>query len=142
MEGWEKVIDSAQASTWIKQLPNGDTIARNVMKLNLPAEVAFNMYQEVDPESASYMPFIDKKKVLKDWGPYDKVWQYELKLNWAVKYVCGMSSSLPLHVIVKPNWPDQDTFSYMAIPYDLEKNVNLETLGPYRADIGMIVQDP
>jgi hypothetical protein len=142
LEGWKQVVDSPIGSIWMKTAENGDTLARITHKIELPAEICLMMYTDPSPEACDYTPNVKSKKCIKDWGPDDKVWLYHLELNWALRYIMGFPEILPLHVVKKEDYPEKGSYSYTCVPYDVEKNINLETLGPYRADTGCFTPDP
>ena len=47
-----------------------------------------------------------------------------------------------MRMITRENWPEQGAYGYAILPYDEEKGVTLEELGPMKVKCGVIKPHP
>lgn len=100
------------------------------------------MLVTTDKESIVWRDFVSGIDVLKDWGPEDNVSRWHLQLPWALKYMMSYPDSLVMRTVVKKNSPQDGMHCYAIIPYDIEKNINLESNGIMKIKTGVVKEHP
>lgn len=109
--------------------------------LDVPCWAASVMFGDFDnPEYCTWMESQGMKsiKLARDFGPGDEVYECELNMPRAVRYVMSMPPSLHLRVVQRHDWPSPGQWAYSSIPYDMEKNIAMTSIGWFKMESGVI----
>ena len=64
-----------------------------------------------------------------------------MSLPWALQYVFSLPDYMSFRIVMRRNWPQQNQFAYVFVPYDPEKG-EVETLGKVKISAGTIIPHP
>ena len=141
-DGWTEMINEEKFKMVTKKVRPDETLLRGALELDLPASQTLLMFTYVGAERKEWDDQCKSSEVVKELAAGDKVCKWELKLNRAIKAVMKMPDKICMRMIVRENWPEQGSFGYALLPYDLEKNLTLEEFGPMKIKCGVIKPHP
>lgn len=143
-QGWREVSNTSDLVAYTKDGEQG-TYCRLTLKLALSPRQCLEMFVNTGPESLAWRSNLSNVELLKDFGPTDKVVMYNLSLPWAIRYVLSVPPKVCVRIVYRVGWPEPQDYAYVAVPYDSEKNVVLEQMGPMGIKTGIIspnLEDP
>ena len=69
-------------------------------------------------------------EIVRDFGPVVALILMAPKVPFIMKYLKPMPEKTPLRLVTRRDFPAPGDFSYIAVPYDNERNVAIEEVGP------------
>eukprot|EP00928_Gymnodinium_smaydae_P024725 TRINITY_DN19924_c0_g4_i1.p1 TRINITY_DN19924_c0_g4~~TRINITY_DN19924_c0_g4_i1.p1 ORF type:complete len:309 (-),score=66.27 TRINITY_DN19924_c0_g4_i1:189-1115(-) len=141
-EGWQLIVEEPQCVFYTKPGPNGSTYLRYTMTADIRSEQFFDMMTDYSPESVQWRDRIRSTTILHDYGPDDKVIQQELDLPWAMRYVMSIPDKMAVRIVSRRNWPSATDYAYAAVPFDVENNVCVESMGMLKIKTGVVSPHP
>ena len=64
-----------------------------------------------------------------------------MNLPWAFQYIFSLPDYMTFRVVVRRNWPEQNQFAYVFVPFDPQKG-EVEELGKIKVSAGTLRADP
>jgi len=139
--GWSIAVDELGMVLHTKTSADGAMYLRYAVSVPLSVEQASDMFVNWTPASAQWRERMKNIRVLRDYGPNDQVVQYEPDMPWAIRYIMSLPTTMCLRICSRANWPATNDFAYACLPFDPERNVCLEEMGPLKVKTGVISPD-
>ena len=141
-DGWKEMLKEEGFIMVTKDLRPDLTMMRAIVNIDLPVKEADLMMTHIGSERTEWDENCKKCEVVKELGPGDQVCNWELKLNRVLKTVFKVPDKMCMRFMKRQDWPEKGSVGYAIMPYDLEKGVTLEELGPMKIKVGVIKPDP
>ena len=137
-DGWRLVTETPSMTAWVKPGRGKDTFMRMVVPLDLPMEQAVEMLTNLGPESLVWRENFGSTELVHDYGPDDRVYKVGVKMPWVIKYIMSVPETMAMRVVLRHDFPNVGCISYVVVPFDIERHVALEEMGPLKIKSGVI----
>ena len=141
-DGWKLVCDTPEITGWTSPGRDKDTLMRCCMSIDMPPEQCGEMMCNFSPESIAWRETMSSLELLQDYGPSDKVVKMGLKVPWLLRYMMSIPDEMAMRIVYRTDYPNPGDTSYVVVPFDVEKQVALESVGPMKIKSGVISPHP
>ena len=101
------------------------------------------MMLSTSEDRITWQPELLSAEILKEYGsPDDTLQRFKYKLPIAIKYLMSIPESIDVRICKRENWPEENNYAYMSIPFDVEKNEAVEEIGGMKLKTGVVMPDP
>ena len=100
------------------------------------------MFSNTSQDMLTWFTDLKSIEIINEFGPGDTLCKWNLQLSWALMYIMSIPEELTIRMVTRPNWPQENSYSYCTIPYDPEKHVPVEKYGPIKIESGCIMPHP
>ena len=140
-EGWVELMDEENMVCLVRKTESGDSLIRSTIKKDIPAEHALECFLNTDQESLTWREDYKEVEVLEQISPDNKLVKFRMSLPWAFQYIFSLPDYMTFRVVVRRNWPEQNQFAYVFVPFDPQKG-EVEELGKIKVSAGTLRADP
>ena len=101
-----------------------------------------DMLMTKGPESLEWNDKLSFIEVVGDYGPDDKIVELGMKLPWLIKYMMSVPDVLCMRMITRRDYPEPGMLSYIVVPFDRQRGVAVEEVGPMKVKSGVVQAHP
>jgi len=142
-DGWQMLVDEDGMIMMVKpQEGSSATFLRYTMAIPLPIEQAVDCMVNFSPESMNWRDRVKSLRVVKMFSPDDQVYVYEPDLPTLVAWAMSMPDTMCIRMVKRTNWPSQGEHAYACVPYDIENDICLESMGVLKIKTGILSAHP
>ena len=141
-DGWTELLREEKFVVFMRTERPEETLIRGTLDIDLAPKHAILMMCHLGNERKEWHDECKSSEIVKELAPGDVICKWEMNLNFAIKYVMSIPDKIAMRVITRENWPEQGQYGYAILPYDLEKEVTLEELGPLKVKCGVVMPHP
>ena len=107
----------------------------------MPPAILFQMFYDSSPDCLNWKPWKVVENV-EEISDSEKVIRFQPDVSWAVKSIAGIPEWISGRIVAKRNWPEENNFAFAIIPWDSEKNVAVNQIGPMMISSGVVMPNP
>ena len=142
-EGWTELINNETLAIWMKPGKGKDTIMHSQINIEMPCAFAADCIMNLRPECMEWRAdTVNSIEIVRDYGPDDALILMAPKVPFVMRYLMSMPEKIPIRLVTKRDFPAPGDFSYIAVPYDIERNVAIEEVGPTKLKSGVFSPHP
>ena len=141
-DGWVQLVDKPKVAAWTVQSEAGDTLIRMTVKFDLPARLTFESMYYCEEECLKWRFSFKSIKIVKQFSEEDRIIQFQPNIGFAFKYIMSVPDWVSCRVLGRRDWPEEGQYAFAIIPWDIEKEIPVEQIGPIKINSGVVIPDP